>query len=333
MTELLALDVGHGFTKGKTADKQVIVPSVVGPAEQIRFDSGLARDGGICVTVGERAFFVGDLALQQSASVSQTLSPTRTGSNEQLALFYAVASELIGPSTDQVAIVTGLPLGDYNPTNKAVLRDMLKGSHMVQRRGRQTRAFTVDSVHVVPQGMGSLYNLVLDRNGRIRDTDLAGGAVGIVDVGTLTTNFVLVDQLRFIERGSDSIPTGTGEFLLKVAKDLKSRHGLDWTGQLARVDQAVRAGAIELYGQLVSIEDLVKPHLVELSDTVLSKARSLPGWGSGAELRAVVLSGGGSVVLELYIRKAYSHARMGDNPQLDNVTGYLLAGLRKFGAD
>jgi len=330
MTELLALDVGHGFTKGKTADKVTVIPSVVGPAEQVRFDSGLARDGGICVTVGERAYFVGELALQQSASVSQTLSPTRTGSNEQLALFYAVVSELVGPSTDQVAIVTGLPLGDYNPTNKAILRDMLKGSHTVQRRGRQARAFTVSSVHVVPQGMGSLYNLVLDRNGRIRDTDLAGGAVGIMDVGTLTTNFVLVNQLRFIERGSDSIPTGTGELLQKVAKDLKLQYGLDWTGQLAQVDQAVRAGTVELYGQLVSIEDLVKPHLAELSDTVLSKARSL--WGSGAELRAVVVSGGGGVMLEPYIRKAYSHARIGDNPQLDNVTGYLLAGLRKFGA-
>jgi len=332
MTEPLALDMGHGFTKGKTADKVTVIPSVVGPAEQVRFDSGLARDGGICVTVDGRAYFVGELALQQSASVSQTLSPTRTGSNEQLALFYAVASELIGPSTDQIAIVTGLPLGDYNPANKALLRDMLKGSHTVQRRGRQARAFTVGSVHVVPQGMGSLYNLVLDRNGRIRDTDLAGGAVGIVDVGTLTTNFVLVNQLRFIERGSDSIPTGTGELLQKVAKDLKLQYGLDWTGQLARVDQAVRAGTVELYGQPVSIEDLVKPHLAELSDTILSKARSLPGWGSGAELRAVVVSGGGGVMLEPYIRKAYSHARMGDNPQLDNVTGYLLAGLRKFGS-
>ena len=332
MSELLAVDIGHGFTKAVVPSAQpLVIPSVVGPAEAVRFESDLSQDGrGICLEVDGRSYFIGEQALLQSASTSQTLDPTRTGSVEQKTLFYAVASELVKTTTSVVTVLTGLPVGDFDDRNKALLRDMLRGEHTVRRQGKHTRTFTVKAVHILPQGVGSLYALVLDRRGQVRNIDLAGGRVGIVDVGTLTTNYILADRLRYVEAGSVSIPSGMSEFLVKVAKDLKREHGLDWTLQLSRVDEAVRARSVELFGETVKISDLVQPHLDALADTVISKARSL--WGSGTELRAVVLSGGGSVELAPYFQRVYRHVRSGsDTPQLDNVTGYLLAGLRRYG--
>jgi len=332
MTEVLALDIGFGYTKAMTRRGQTILPSLVGPAEAIRFESDVvaANGKGIALEVNGRGFFAGEQAEVQSASRSQTLDVTRTGSAEQKVLFYAVTSELVRTTDDEVAVVTGLPVGDYDERNKAALREMLAGEHTVRRRGKRARRFEVRNVYIVPQAIGSLFALVLDRRGRLVDGDLAAGRVGIVDVGTLTTNYVLVDRLRYVEVGSDSITSGMAETLQKVAKDLKREYSLDWGLQLGKVDQAVRARAVEVYGDRVNVAGLVEPHLEALADTITSKARTL--WGAGVDLKAVVVTGGGSLELTPYIRKAYPHTRtVGGDPQFANVTGYLRAGLRKFG--
>lgn len=332
MAEVLAVDIGYGWTKGMTQRGQVLVSSMVGPAEDIRFESDVVAENGhgIALEVNGRGYFVGEQAEVQSASASQTLDVTRTGSMEQKALFYAVASELVRTVDDVIAVVTGLPVGDYDPHNKAALRDMLRGEHEVRRQGKHARSFEVDNVYCVPQAIGSLFALVLDRRGRLVDGDLAGGRVGLVDVGTLTTNYVLVDRLRYVEVGSDSITTGTSEMFQKVGKDLKREYGLDWALQLGKVDRAVRERVVEVYGDRVNIAPIVEPHLEALADTIVSKARSL--WGAGVDLKAVVLTGGGSLELAPYVRKAYPHTRtVGGDPQFANCAGYLRAGLRKFG--
>jgi len=332
MTEILAIDIGYGYTKGLTARGRVLIPSLVGPAEAIRFESDvIAENGkGIALEVNGRAFFVGEQAEVQSASRSQTLDVTRTGSTEQKALFYAIVSELVPTNVDQVAIVTGLPVGDYDDRNKAVLREMLTGKHEVKQQGKRARRFEVSNTYTMPQAFGSLFALVLDRRGKLIDGDLANGRVGLVDVGTHTTNFILVDRLRYVEVGSDSITTGMAELLQKLAKDLKREYDLDWSLQLGKIDLAVRARAVEVYGAPVNIAGLVHPHLEALADTIVSKARTL--WGPAADLRAIILTGGGSHELAPYVRQAYVHTRtVGGDPQFANCVGYLRAGLRRFG--
>lgn len=330
MQRILGLDFGYGFTKGLTTDRRALFRSIVGPAEQIRFESDLHRQNGsaISVQVNGRWHFVGDYASLQSSSAAQTLDPTRTGSEEQLCLFHAAASDLVQTNDDEIAVVSGLPVADFDEYNKDLLRAMLTGDHLVEREGKRPRRFTVTGVYLVPQAMGALFALILDRNGQIVDGDLAAGRVAIVDVGTLTTNFVLVDRLRYIETGSASIQAGMSEVLTKIAKDLKRDHGLDWTLHLDRVDEAARARSVELYGQPVSIAHLVDEHARDLAETVIARARSL--WGSGVDLRAVVVAGGGAHLLAPHLADAYRHTRPVDDPQWANVTGYLRAGLRRF---
>lgn len=334
--QLLAIDIGYGYTKAMTQGKRpFLVASTVGAEETIRFESDIISENGagITIKVDGRWYFVGEQAELQSASGAQTLDVTRTGSSEQKALFYAAASELVKTTEEQVVVVTGLPVADFDQRNRDVLGDMLQGTHTVERRGKWTRTFETTGVYTVPQAIGSLFALVLDRRGRLVNGDLAQGRVAIIDVGTLTTNFVLVDRLRYVEVGSDSITTGMSEVFAKVAKDLKRVHELDWTKpkHLSRIDRAVRERSVEVYGDRVDITEIVDRHLEALADTVVSKARSLNGWGAGVDLKAVIVTGGGSLELAPYIRQAFPHTRTVDrDPQFANVAGYLRAGLRRF---
>jgi len=334
MTSILAVDMGYGYTKAVADTSQrFITPSLVGPSESIRFESDVVKANGsaIEVHVDGRRFFVGEQAELQSASASQTLDATRTGSLEQKALFYAVASELVGTKDNALSIITGLPVADFDERNKALLCAMLEGPHIIERTGKHQRAFTVENVYTLPQAMGSLFTLVLDKKGKLVDGDLAAGRVAILDVGMLTTNLIMVDRLRYVETGSDSITVGMGEALGKIAKDLKRQHSLDWTLQMSRVDRAVRARHVEVYDERVDISDMVDKHLTAIGDVIISKARSL--WGAGADLKAVIVTGGGARELTTHVERAYPHTRqMGaGDPQFGNVVGYLRAGLRRFG--
>lgn len=339
MTEertVLAIDIGYGWTKALRQGGKFILRSVVGPAEEIRFEGNPISDNsrGVTVKVDGNWLFVGKRAERQSASVAQTLHSSRTGTVEQKALFYAAAGNLIKTTEEQVVVITGLPVADYDDRNKDMLRQMLIGEHTIEQDGKWERHFQVSDIYALPQAMGTLYSLVLDRNGQARSKSggkIASGRVGVIDVGTYTTNFVLADHLRYVEVGSDSITTGTAEMFQRIAKVLKRKHGLDWTLHLGRVDQAVRDKAIEVYGEKISIADVVDEHLADLAATIVAKARSLKGWGSGQDLRAIVLTGGGSYGLAHYLHEVYPHVQVVDDPQFANVTGYLRAGLRRFG--
>jgi hypothetical protein len=232
MTEIFAIDIGFGWTKVVTIRNRLLLPSLVGPAESIRFQSDVVENSqGIAVEVDDLQLFVGEQAELQSASARQTLDVSRTGSSEQKALFYAACSELVRTNDTEIAVVTGLPVGDFNDTNKQKLRDT---------------------------------------------------------------------------------------------------YGLDWTLHLSKVDRAVRQGQVEIQGRPVEIGGLVKHHFDAIADTITAHARTL--WGTGLELKAIVVTGGGSYKLVPYIARAFPHTRTaGSDPQFSNVIGYLRAGLRRFG--
>jgi plasmid segregation protein ParM len=332
---VLAIDIGYGFTKAMLPGQPAwMCLSTVGPAVDVRYEVDLGTEElGMTVKVDDRWYFVGKRALEQSTNARQTLAVTKVGGVEQKAQFYAAAGELMKTTVEEVAVITGLPVADYTPDKKRRLREMLLGHHVVERPRKWTREFKVTDVHVLPQGIGALYAMALDRRGQLSQAnrDLFEGLVGIVDIGWLTTNLILTEELRYVEKGSNSIMAGIGRVLRGVGKDLKREYDLEWTLQLGRLDGAVRDREVEVYGDKVDISHLVEPHLEDVGGTIMAAAQSLPGWGGGAGLKAVVLTGGGSYLLGEYVRKVYPHTRSNsERPELDNVTGYLRAGVRRM---
>jgi len=223
-------------------------------------------------------------------------------------------------------IVTGLPVNWYADRDKVL--EQLAGKHVVRRvNGRQiVQRFTIDEVLVVPQPFGSLFDAILGPEGQIVDDDLAQGRVGVIDVGTYTTDYVLVDRLRYVERGSGTLASAMSGAYQLIGRSLLDTFGLNL--RLHQVDRAVRDGRVTVFGEKRRIDWLVDPVLDALSQEVLAEAGTL--WGDGRDLEAVLVTGGGAMALGERICRRYAHARVLPDAALANVNGFHKYGQRKW---
>ena len=223
-------------------------------------------------------------------------------------------------------VVTGLPVNWYADRDKVV--EHLSGKHVVRRAngGQAVHRFTVDEVLVVPQPFGSLFDAILGPEGQIVDEDLAQGRLGVIDVGTYTTDYVLVDRLRYIERGSVTLSTAMSKAYQLIGRSILDTYGLEL--RMHQVDRAVREGQVTLFGEARSVDWLADPVLDALAQEVLAEAGTL--WGDGRDLKAILVTGGGAMALGERIRRRYAHARVLPDAALANVNGFFKYGQRKW---
>jgi len=98
----------------------------------------------------------------------------------------------------------------------------LRGEHTFRLGQGSNLTVTVTEVQVVPQPFGTLFNSILNERGRLVSEEMAASRLGIIDIGTHTTDYILVEGLRYVEKGSDSIGTGMSQ-----VADLTGREILD----------------------------------------------------------------------------------------------------------
>ncbi len=335
---IVGVDIGYGYTKAVSGGCQVTFPSVIGKAERIRYEADLPSAGGaqhgIALITEEGDRFVGDLALLQSRVQWALLDRSRVEDASSRLLFLAALSELVGgeDASDQdqtFYVVTGLPVQWYADRDKVV--GQLKGRHVVRRvNGRQAvQRFAVSDVLVVPQPFGSLFSAILDPDGQIVDETLARGRLGIIDIGTYTTDYVLVDALRYIEKGSGSLPTAMARAYQLIGRSILDTLGLDLS--LHQVDRAVRQGYVTIFGEERDVTWLARPALDAVAEEILAQAATL--WGDGRDLKAVLVTGGGALSLGERVRQRYPHARILDGAALANVRGFERYGRRRWRSD
>jgi plasmid segregation protein ParM len=331
---IVGVDIGYGYTKAMGEGKQVVFPSVVGKSERIRYEDDIRRAYGtedtpaMAFITEEGDRFVGELALLQSRVQWTLLDRSRVEDPSARLLLLAALSELVGKglATREFRVVTGLPVNWYVDRDKIAAQ--WTGRHVLRRvNGDQTvHRLSIADVLVLPQPFGSLFDLLLSDEGQIADEDLARGRLGVIDIGTFTTDYVLVDALRYIEKGSGTIASAMSQACALVGRSLLDTYHLEL--RMHDVDRAIRRGHVTIYGEERDIEWLVSPVLDAISAEILAQAATL--WGDGRDLDAILVTGGGALVLGERIQHRYRHARTLPDPALANVRGFLKYGCRKW---
>ena len=321
---ILSVDIGYGYTKGVGPNGlRFSFPSVIGTAEDISFATDLIRgEEEKAIKYRDWQFFYGEQAVLQSRIQSAIFDRSRVHDHTYKMLFVAALVEMAksAPDVGRINVVTGLPV-DFFGDRPDVIKS-LEGVYRVTA-GRVIR-FAVDSVFVAPQPFGSLFREVLNEQGKIANNDVEKGRVGIIDVGTFTTDFVVSDELRYVQRLSGSIRIGWSKVISQVQQSLGDLYRLELTPH--EVDRALQAQEIRVRGEPVSLETLVEPAIAEIQAAIIARARDL--WGEGVRLDTILVSGGGGPHLYEAIHDVYPHARLLDNAFWANAEGLYRFGQR-----
>jgi plasmid segregation protein ParM len=309
------LDIGYSHTKAISGDRRAHFPSVVGTPDKARFSlNGNAQSISL---LEPQAVAVGDGAVQQSRFLHRREDRRWIESDEWYSLFLAALTELTPAHWCELRIVTGLPVAFYD--DKQTVKARLLGDHRVHREGNGAQVFKVTACHVIPQPFGALLAACLDDRGRIIDKTLAGGAVGVIDVGGKTTNLLSVNRLAEIGRETASVNAGAWD-AVRAVRDYLAREYPDLEKRDHELVDAIKARGLNYYGEPVNLGPVLDTVLEPMAEQVIAEAGQL--WNGAANLDAILVSGGGAHLLAPYIARHYRHARTVADPVFANALGF-----------
>ncbi len=311
----LGLDLGYSAVKVVAGPRRKTFPSVVGTPEVARFSLGDPEES-IVLTVPAHVV-VGRGAMTQSRFVNRREDRAWIESAEYYHLFLAALTEITSATAADLVVVTGLPVAFYGDRDD--LRKRLVGIHKVTREGRHSQTLTVTECRVIPQPFGALLTAALDDRGRVAEQDLATGSVGVIDIGGKTTNLLSVKRLAEIGRQTESVSVGAWDIVRAVRGYLADRcPNLELRDH--QVIEAILARQVRYYGQPVDLSPVVQDAVQPMASQVIAQATQL--WNGGAALDAILVAGGGALLLGPFIKSYFRHARIVADPVFANAEGY-----------
>ena len=338
--EVLGIDIGFGFTKATNGKETMIFKSIFGDAAEIQFWADFGESAStdhIHVTIDGKSYFVGDLAEQQSSVLNFTLDQERLIADYVRILALTVAGLFFNnsnPINVPINVVSGLPIG-YFKQNHERFNEILTGHHRVtyhSHNGNQnTREIYINKVRMLPQPLGSILNQLMDDEGKITNEELATQKVGVVDIGFRTTDFTILDNLRYIDRGSRTADTGISKGVSVISNKLREKCGV--SVELYRLYKAAEEGTIKMRGHGFSFEKIRDQVYSQLASTIANDLDRL--WADDWDIDTIILTGGGCRELAKYLHPLITGnvipVDSNTDPRLNNVLGYAKYGKYIWG--
>lgn len=316
--ERVGLDVGFGDVKAAVIrDKlsTISFPSLLGQAKALSaFTIGLnsaARRRATRLVYEDIEYFIGDDALKNSRTQSGRQDRTRIGSIEERVLALAALARL---DVTEANIVTGLPVLWLDDRKKLI--NSLRGTHRFIY-GKQERTITIHKVKVRPQPFGGFYAHLLDRSGtaKVNDAELRR-TYACLDIGWNTTDLSIIKELDPTDEGGARV--GVRDVIQIVSDAIRDTHGLHLKPH--EVEQVIRAGQIEVFGQYHDMGRLVNSATTALAQQVVSTASEL--LGAGERMSYILIFGGGAAFLGQPIQAAFKNGVVLPYPALANAIGF-----------
>lgn len=326
MTKPIGLDIGYAQVKIVAEGIQHAFPSIVGTPDQSSFNLSETQRYMLVKDAEGHLHNVGQGAIDQSRFTARQEDRGWITSKEYDILLKAALS-LVTTGSEHLTLVTGLPVAFYGQ-DKDTLTNVIRKTHAIELQGAERAIAIVDRMKVIPQGMGAVLDVGLNMDGDIADALVASGSVGVVDIGGKTTNLVHSRKLGDVPTETDSISLGGWDAVRALRDPIQSLcPGVDYKDH--EISDAIARGAITYRGTAVDLTQVVADTLEPMAAQIVSKARQL--WqGSGAKLDAILLSGGGALLLGERIAALLEHGnvRTVDDSVFANARGYYKLAVR-----
>lgn len=334
---IIGVDIGFGyakwFAKGPPPGSEYfdLFPSYIGEsitqrASGVRGLDALTGPRSFLVTLNGVRRLIGENAAIQSRTRIGAMNETRFGDAETVQLFTLSAMESylrVAPSPRwDFLVVTGIPLASYLNYRPAVT-EALTRTIAYNYNGEPRTVHT--NVVVLPAPLGPYFDFLMDESGNAPKNRIFE-RVGIVVIGTLTTEFSLIvggARPQPVDEKSGSIHVGLDYVTSRIRRFLKDSHNVE--ANHFDIDQTMLSdkfvfGGIDYRGVAASATD-------EAGKAIADHMQTL--WGTGKELDAVLVSGGASRWISPAVQRVFQHHNYIEtpNPIFSTARGYW-----KYGA-
>lgn len=315
----LGVDIGYNAVKVYDGKTKTIFQSVTGTADRQRFRL-LGNDNVRVVEFAGEEFVFGEYAVEQSRTTQRREDRDWIESQEYYKLFLAALSFC---QEDDLVVVTGLPVAFYGDKEK--LLRLLVGEHQFTVDGEKRKVVVADKSHVIPQPFGQLLNIALSEAGELSNVEFANKTVGVVDIGGKTTNILSANKLAEKTRQTASVNVGGWDVVKTIRSKFESMFPeLDMRDH--EITNAIISQRINYFGKQHDITNVVDSTVHPIAQKIIGEMTTL--WNSGASIDEIVISGGGANLFARYIKSAFQHANVSEEPIFGNVMGYWKLGKR-----
>lgn len=333
--EVLGIDVGFGFTKVSNGRENHIFQSVLGDPVDIQFKTSFGNNdfvNNLHVTIDGKSYFVGEYAASQSMVREFTLDQDRLVA-DFVKVLAMTAAGIYAENGITLNVISGLPVAYLSHDHEQFAKS-LEGEHnIIYHFGdgrKESKNLKINNVQLMPQPLGSVFNILMDESGRVVNRDLQNQKIGVIDIGFKTTDFTVFDHMKYVERSSSTTDYGISRSFLAIAEKLKKESGIQI--ELYRLFNAIESGHIKIRGKEYNIANLRDRVFEYAAREIMSSMERL--WRDEWDIDYVVLTGGGSKALYEYLMPLLNidvlPVDVSDDIRFNNVKGYLKFGKNRW---
>lgn len=312
----IGFDIGHSSVKAVAVSSngnvvRQLIPSLVCAAFPISDEAESRRAALETVKIGEREFFIGETAKTQGGSSSTMgLSEDWIETPEYAALLVGTLNKLAaeGVAIEGADIVMGLP------------------THLLTRQKDRlkeivSRYTQFNSLKVIPQPMGPYQGFILDAGGLpLANHNPVMESWGVVEVGYYTTDFMLIQNGRWVEKAS-GVCSGvrvTASHLVRLMSEKNI------TVDLTEAEEALKTKSIRNFGRLDVTEEVERSVAFIVDEVVDAANRLMEPYAR--KLDGVIVAGGGAPLVFPSLKAKWPHAVLAENPRFA-----VAEGMRRLG--
>jgi plasmid segregation protein ParM len=337
---IAGIDTGFSAIKAAATNKEpVAVPAIFADFKPVNFVMSPSVNSLECIVLAyeQERFFVGNAAHVHGAA-RQTLSFDYYTSLQGVAGSLYLALHLYGlPDYLRLRTVIGVPVAKYGTLQESYRR-RLQGRHFLSLLNlegvkRSDHCIDVIDVSVLPQPVGSFFNVALGNDGSLQNKAVTDWRVGVIDIGGHTVDIVRIDKMQYVEKASESYSdVGCYQIQKRLSAEIYATYQVEIRPE--RLPHIITDGKIKIRGQERDITGLRRKAAREVANIIVSRLKNI--WPDAWEMDRIYITGGGAFLVGNGILEALDPDRSGQveivaDPVMANVRGYVKVGQRLWG--
>lgn len=305
---IIGVDNGYTYTKTSTG---IIFPSIVSKADEEGMD---INEGKLEVEYEGKKYMVGDSAKLGEYTFAVDLDKT-DHENTMVCILTALAMSM-KRNVEEFQVITGLPVGLYAKQKEALKEKLMHKGHLKIKLNGVQKYMKITKGDVFPQSAAIFYSV-----------KTKGESVLVIDAGGLTIDVSLFEMIsgKYKLTKYRTYPQGTLKLYSKIIKKINTEYEMDH--KVLDAENIIKNGLC-IYGQKQNcsfINDMINVYVSDFMNDIkldfnLKSAGQVP------------LGGGGSILLQEYMKKHIPHAYLVQNAQFANANMFAEIGRMRFAA-